>query len=371
MKRFTRSAILLLLSVFALTLLFGCVPFDLSSLLPGGASESESVVVLTPEPTDVPAPEPTEASMLEPTEAPAPEPTEAPTPEPTEAPTPESTEAPTPELPSSFLFGGEEVWAGQTAVKVTGKKEAIIRITPEEMDMLIRLCPNLTNLELCYCCMPDYSRIGELTSLKRLLISSTTHEKDPGIPLVDIDWIASLKDLRYLNLTYNQINDIRAISELTNLEQLNLGWNALSDEDLDWLTGLNLTELYLYCNTSLRDVSPLAKIKSLEMLHIGGNRKVKGLKKLTALSKLKTLDISYCPNDSFIWIKDFKKLETLRIEYSDYIDYYAYYDLMQSKTLRTVVISKKDKKTETALKDMIKDFHPDIEIAYWEDYSGN
>ena len=44
---------------------------------------------------------------------------------------------------------------------------------------------------------------------------------------------------------------------------------------------------------------------------------------------------------------------------------------MQSKTLRTVVISKKDKKAETALKDMIKDFHPDIEIAYWEDYSGN
>lgn len=355
-----KTLAIILIALFAVSSFFGC-----SALTELRRSMSACISPDTPAPVVTDPPAPVE------TDTPTPEPvvTDTPTPEPTEPPTPEPP-TPTP-APSSFLFGGVEVWAGQTSVSVTGKKNAIIRITPEEMDLLVNLCPNLTNLELCYCCMPDYSRIGELTNLKHLLITSTTHEQDPGIPLVDIDWIASLKKLRYLHLSYNKINDVRALAELTDLEQLNLGWNELADEDLDRLTGLNLKELYLYCNSSLRDVSALSKIKTLEVLHIGGNKKVTGLKKLTALSNLKTLDISYCPNDGFEWIKDFKKLETLRIEYSDYIDHDAYEDLRLCKTLQKVVISKQDKKTETAIKDMIKKYKSKIEIAYWEDQTGN
>lgn len=376
-----KTLAVVLIALFALSSFFGCsvvteLRRSLSACIspdtpaPDPTDPPVAVVTDVPEPVVTDVPEPVATDTPEPTDTPSPEPTEEPTPEPTDTPSPEPTEPPTP-VPSSFLFGGVEVMAGQASVSVTGKKNAIIKITPEEMDMLIKLCPNLTNLDLAYCCMPDYSRIGELTNLKHLLITSTTHEKDPGIPLVDIDWVASLKNLRYLHLTYNKINDIRAIANLTNLEQLNLGWNELADDDLEWLTGLHLKELYLYCNAPLRDVSALSKIKSLELLHIGGNKKVKGLKALTALSNLKTLDISYCPNDGFGWIKDFKKLETLRIEYSAYINHDAYADLRLCKTLKKVVISKQDKKTETAIKDMIKDYKSKIEIAYWEDYSGN
>ena len=273
-------------------------------------------------------------------------------------------------LPDSFLFGGVEVWAGQTAVKVVGKQNALIRITPEEMDMLIRLCPNLTTLTLNYCCMADYSRIGELTKLRNLMISTTTHSLDPGIPLVDIDWMASLKDLRTLYLAYNKIEDIRVLSGLTKLEELNLGWNNISDSDLNYLTGLPLRLLYLYCDSSLRDVSALSNIRSLELLHIGGNKKLtfSGIKKLTKLSNLRELDISYCPVKDFVWLRDFKRLETLRIEHSDYIDFYTYYDLASCDALQTVVISKEDTKTEEALRCMIRDCKSDIEIVYWEDY---
>ena len=272
--------------------------------------------------------------------------------------------------PNSFLFGGVRVTAGQTAVKVVGKKEALIRITSEEMDMLIRACPNLTTLTLDYCCMADYSKIGKLTKLKNLMISTTTHEKDYGIPLVDISWMASLKDLRTLYLAYNKINDIRVLSCLTRLEELNLGWNNITDSDLNYLTGLPLKKLYLYCNSSLRNVSALSNIRSLELLHIGGNKKLtfSGIKTLTKLSNLRELDISYCPVKDFVWLRDFRRLETLRIEHSDYINFYTYYDLASCYTLQTVVISKEDTKTEEALRCMIRDCKSDIEIVYWENY---
>ena len=145
------------------------------------------------------------------------------------------------------------------------------------------------------------------------------------------------------------------------------GWNNLDDEDLKALTGLRLVNLYLYCNVDLRDISPIAEIQSLELLHIGGNRELQGIEKLSALSGLLTLDISYCPVKDFLWVGDFKKLETLRIEYSDYLDFYTYYDLSACKTLKTIVISKQDNDVEKALKGMIADIRPDIGIRYWED----
>ncbi|MBR6039515.1 MAG: leucine-rich repeat domain-containing protein [Clostridia bacterium] len=360
MKRLIKTAAAVFLSVLMLASVTGCTgqsPFVDSGI---GKITAEPVKTSTPEPV------PTEPPTPVTTEPPTPVPTEPPTPTPvpTEPPTPE------PELPDSFLFGGVTVVAGQTAVKVAGKQNALIRITPEEMDMLIRLCPNLTTLTLNYCCMADYSRIGELTKLRNLMISTTTHSMDPGIPLVDIDWMASLKDLRTLYLAYNKIEDIRVLAGLTKLEELNLGWNNISDSDLNYLTGLPLRLLYLYCDSSLRDVSALSNIRSLELLHIGGNKKLRfsGIKKLTNLSHLKELDISYCPVEDFEWIRDFKSLETLRIEYSEFIDFYAYYDLAASETLQTVVISREDTDTEEALRAMIRDCKSDIEIVYWEDY---
>ena len=91
-------------------------------------------------------------------------------------------------------------------------------------------------------------------------------------------------------------------------------------------------------------------------------------KRTACLSRLKELDISYCPVEDFVWVQDFKRLQTLRIEYSDYIDFYTYYDLAASDTLQTVVISKNDTKTEEALRAMIRDCKSDIEIVYWENY---
>ncbi len=316
------------------------------------------------EPATAPEEEPATAPEEEPAATPTPEPKE----EPTATPTPEPREEPT-ATPSSFLFGGVEVQAGQSAVRVKGKKDALIRISPEEMDLLIKLCPDLSKLVLDYCCMADYSRIGELTGLKELEITTTTHEKDVGIPLTDIDWIASLHRLRSLTLCYNEISDIRALAELDALEELNLAWNKLEDNDLRWLSGLNLQKLYLYGNSYLKDVSELASIRSLELLHLGGCRKITRIDSLADLPYLKELDVSYCPLKDLLCFSDFKALKTLRLEHSDYVDFYYYYDLANCESLETIVISEKDTDIESALWGMITDMgRGDIEIVYWESY---
>ena len=368
MKHLTRTLALILISIFTFSSSFGCLKIVVES---GGSMETQTGVQQPEEPRQ----QEVQQKPEEPIEPPTPEwydPAEADSKdigyeEPVETPTPVPPTPTDEPLPSSFFFGGVEVAAGQTSVKVTGKKNAIIRITPEEMDLLIKLCPKLTNMELDYCCMADYSRIGELTSLKHLQITTTTHSQDYGIPLVDIDWTASLKNLRYLCLTYNKINDIRALSNLTNLEELNLGWNELSDEDLRWLEDLNLKALYLYCNEDLRNVSGLASIKSLETLHIGGNRKLSGFTELNTLPNLKWLDISYLPVKDFSWVKGFKRLETLRIVKTEYLgeDYY-YHELANCKTLKTIYIAPDDTEIEWALRDMIYDMRPDIELLYYE-----
>lgn len=315
-------------------------------------------------------PTPIEATQTEPEAEPVAETTvgSEPVEEPTvETPPPEPKEKPT-AAPSSFLFGGVEVQAGQSAVKVKGKKEALIRISPEEMDLLIKLCPNLSKLVLDYCCMADYSRIGELTGLKELEITTTTHEKDIGIPLVDIDWISSLQNLRSLTLCYNEISDIRAIAELSDLEELNLAWNKLTDDDLDRLSDLNLRKLYLYGNYNLKNISALASIRSLKLLHIGGCRKITKIDALAKLPHLEELDVSYCPLKDLTFLYEFKELKTLRLEHSEYVDFYYYYDLGQSESLETVVISKQDTEIEKAIRAYIRDSGSDLEIVYWEDY---
>lgn len=219
--------------------------------------------------------------------------------------------------------------------------------------------------------MADYSRIGELTSLKELQISTTTHEKDKGIPLVDIDWISSLHHLRSLTLCYNEICDIRAIADLSNLEELNLAWNDLTDDDLNWLSNLDLRKLYLYGNSNIKDLSALTSIRSLELLHLGGCKRVTKVNALAKLPYLKELDIGYCPVKDFLCFRDFKALKTLRIEFTDFVDYYFYYDLAQCETLEKIVISKNDTDIECAIRGMIQDMALDnLEIVYWEDYHG-
>ena len=223
-------------------------------------------------------------------------------------------------MPSTFMFGGAELQSGTAAidpdtvgingVKVVGTRKSIKHITREEVEALVKLCPNIRKLDLDYCYLDDYTPLAKLTGLTSLSLMTCGNAEGGGRKLVDIDWIASLTNLRQLNLCHNDIDDIRAIAGLEQLEYLNLADNDLDDRQLEYLSGLyNLRELDLYQLPKLTDVSPLAKLTNLEYLHLGQDRSIKTVKPLTGLKYLKKLRLNGTNVTDISYFKEFKALQ--------------------------------------------------------------
>jgi internalin A len=80
---------------------------------------------------------------------------------------------------------------------------------------------NLTELDLSFNQIVDIKPISNLTNLTRLYLSSNQ--------IVDIKPISNLTNLTRLYLSSNQIVDIKPISNLTNLTRLDLSDNKITD----------------------------------------------------------------------------------------------------------------------------------------------
>ncbi|MBR4906255.1 MAG: hypothetical protein IKZ44_05305 [Clostridia bacterium] len=337
--------------------------------------EQSEIVVLPPEdPTSVPT-----STLVSETDSPAPA---TPTPVPdTPAPAPETPTsapntptAPATPIPSTFLFGGAELPTGITeidtstvganGVKVVGERSDIKHITREEVKVLVNLCPNIRKLDLDYCYLDDYAPLAKLTELTSLSLMTCGNQED-GVKLTNIDWIASLTNLRQLNLCHNAIDDISAIAGLDQLEYLNLADNDLRDEQLKYLTGLyKLRELDLYQLPKLTDVSPLAKLSALEYLHLGQDHSIETVKPLTGLDNLRKLRLNDTAVEDIGYIGDFTALRYLDLSKCSR-NASAYYALKDCKKLKAVTISDA---TED-VKNVFYDLSP-IELwAKWNDSS--
>ena len=110
--------------------------------------------------------------------------------------------------------------------------------------------------------------------------------------LVDIRPLAGLTNLTELRLDSNHIVDIKPLAGLTNLTILYLHTNKIVD--LKPLIGLTkLTALYLYSNKVV-DVEPLAQLTNLTILGLRSNEIV-DVKPLTGLTKLTFLYLNSNP----------------------------------------------------------------------------
>ncbi|MEG4287624.1 leucine-rich repeat domain-containing protein [Microcoleus sp. C2C3] len=104
--------------------------------------------------------------------------------------------------------------------------------------------------------------------------------------ITDITPLSALTNLTYLNLNYNQITDITGLSALTNLTYLSLSANPITD-----ITGLsaltNLTYLDLSAN-QITDITGLSALTNLTDLNLFGNQitDITGLSALTNLTYL-------------------------------------------------------------------------------------
>jgi internalin A len=98
--------------------------------------------------------------------------------------------------------------------------------------------------------------------------------------------LSALTNLTQLVLSYNELSDLSPLSALTNLTQLVLSYNELSDlSPLSALT--NLTQLYLSDN-ELSDLSPLSTLTNLILLYLSDNE-LSNLSPLFALTNLTRL----------------------------------------------------------------------------------
>jgi len=132
---------------------------------------------------------------------------------------------------------------------------------------------------------------GETITIKGMRFSTALPVLDLSDMYLENEDIISLRymtNLTELNLTWNRISDLSPLLELTNLIELDLSDNNIFDlSPLSELT--NLTELHLQHNLLyLGDLSPLSNLTNLERLNLGHNRirDLSSLSELTSLTRL-------------------------------------------------------------------------------------
>ncbi|MCP4132946.1 MAG: hypothetical protein GY754_18420 [bacterium] len=181
----------------------------------------------------------------------------------------------------------------------TGKKSE--EITTGDLERIrhlyaVSFYPKIKNLEgLQYC-----------TNLLSLNVSRNEIE--------DIRVIGSLSHLRYLNLSHNNINNPAGIERLVNLEKLNIGCNYQL-QNITLLQNLeNLVELNCeYCG--IEDLSPLCTLTTLRFL-LATHNKIQSFEPLKQLPQLASLNCTHNPARSSLSKKDFPKINFFYQEYS-------------------------------------------------------
>ena len=266
------------------------------------------------------------------------------------APAKETTPPSTP-VPDFFTFGGVTIERGTTVIKgdveINGikidgdSKGNFTHITKEEVETLVKMCPDLEILHLDYCWMDTYEPLSQLKNLEDLRLMSCGTDNG-GVPITDIEWIRPLVNLKKLYLCHNKISNIEPIKNLTKLTELNLGDNLLDDDDLDIIANFKqLDELYLYRN-NFSDVSILANLNNVTVLNLATNPNIKSVRALTSMKSLTDLRIYSTGVNDLSYFPKFKKLKKVNLAYCplSFWDYYEY--LPQCQYLKKFLVSKND-----------------------------
>ena len=174
------------------------------------------------------------------------------------------------------------------------------RLPAESLQILASL-PSIENLLLSDCGFSTIAPLSQVTSLKKLDLSSNT--------IRNLEVLAGMPNLEEINLKHNALTDLSALSNLTGLKRLNVSFNSLTslspiagcvnltyldaeNNQLDSLSGIenmvNLTFLSVNYN-KLSDVSLLSGLTQLETLKIANNQ----ISDISSLSSLQKLDSFY------------------------------------------------------------------------------
>lgn len=114
-------------------------------------------------------------------------------------------------------------------------------------------------------------------------------DNDEEIRISDISLLQDFTDLKSLELRDLQITDISPISGLSNLTELDISQNPISDSTLNDLKDLLLLESLNIRETGVSNLDVLRRLTNLEYLNIHSNFQLESVAFLSSLSNLQTL----------------------------------------------------------------------------------
>ena len=166
-------------------------------------------------------------------------------------------------------------------------------------------------------CISDFTGLETAVNLERLFASDNYDCTPPSLaPL------SGLGNLRVLDLSVSDIEDLSPLDGLTNLRVLNLSDSSV--EDISALTGMTSLEVLDLRDTGFHEVgdfSPLARLTGLRVLRLPATEEDKGLDfpeadytpiaGLTALEELRGLHASGA--DDLAWLAGMTSLKRLEI----------------------------------------------------------
>ena len=214
-----------------------------------------------------------------------------------------TTTAQTVNIPDANLRAAITAALGKTPGATITAEEMATLTRFEAHDANIRDLTGLayaTNLEEIRCNNNLISDLLPLTDLVNLRVIELRNNA-----ISDLSPIAGLISLEWLIFTHNSITDLSPVEGLINLVGLAVEDNLISD--LSPISGLmKLERMWLHENPSM-DLSPLEGLISLRSIHSWGTPIVSGLSALTALPKLRIIDI--CGGD----LSDLSPLEGMTV----------------------------------------------------------
>ncbi len=143
------------------------------------------------------------------------------------------------------------------------------------------LAKSVQSVDLTAAPVQDISALSVLTDLRDLNLCGTL--------VRDLSPLSKLTALRSLNLQFVRAADFRPISALTELRTLNLG--GTEARDLSALSGLTNLQHLVTSVTKVKDLGALAGLRQLMSLDLGGTS-VSSIRPLSGLTNLRSLTLN-------------------------------------------------------------------------------
>lgn len=202
--------------------------------------------------------------------------------------------------------------------KIEGAADLILILEPDSLMLFgnswnnvdfLKIHPILEKLELSFTTINDLkplSGMPNLNQLDLLLGEETAH-------LPDMNGLS----LEQLNVRHGELEDLKSLEGLVGLRKLYLRDTTISD--LSPLAGLSSLRFILLDNITVSDLTPLGDLQNLDTLYIL-NTKVTDLTPLKKLSNLRFLEIKNTPVSDLTPLKELENLEALYIKNTNVTD---------------------------------------------------